>query len=174
MFDKSSSPLIQCAREEKANQQVPPERETTPRLPATHVQQDRPAGSPAPQTEGSAAIDPLIDYSLKRSRRLAGQANYQRLFRRGRSVRGEWLSLRLLPSEKGPGRFGCTVRRGATADAVGRNRVKRWLRESFRRNPQDRPEGFDMVVVVQRVPEGANYRSAEKEYLALCKRVKAE
>lgn len=89
-------------------------------------------------------------------------------------MRGEWLSIRVLPSEKGPGRFGCTVRRGAAGGAVERNRVKRWLRESFRQHPGALPEGLDLVAVVQRLPEKISYRQVEAEYLSLCKQAKSQ
>ncbi len=67
-------------------------------------------------------------------------------------------------------RFGCAVRRKAVPLAVDRNRLKRWLRESFRRNPSLVPPGFDWVAVVYERPAKWSYQDLESQFLELVRR----
>lgn len=64
-------------------------------------------------------------------------------------------------------RMGLTVSR-KVGGAVVRNRIKRRLREAFRRNKLALPLGFD-VVVIARVGAGeADYTTLEQELLTAC------
>ena len=86
-------------------------------------------------------------------------------------MRGEWLSLRILPNESEQTRFGCAIRKKVAPQAVQRNRLKRWLRESFRLHPEAVPKGLNLVVMVQKVPAGVDFYSTEREFLTLCRRL---
>lgn len=65
-------------------------------------------------------------------------------------------------------RFGCTIRRGAVASAVRRNRLKRWLREAFRRHREQAAAGYDWLAVVASFPAGLDFREVERSFLQLC------
>ncbi len=52
-------------------------------------------------------------------------------------------------------RLGVTVTR-KVGPAVKRNRIKRWVREAFRRERGALPPGFDMVWVAKRDVAGSN------------------
>jgi ribonuclease P protein component len=65
-------------------------------------------------------------------------------------------------SDEDPTRLGITVTR-KVANAVGRNRIKRLVRESFRRARPTMPVGFDLVWVAKRDTARVGYREVAQE-----------
>ena len=68
-------------------------------------------------------------------------------------------------------RFGMTVSR-RVGGAVQRNRVKRWLRESYRRMKGDFPAGLDVVVVARPSAADAGYEPTARELATLARRLR--
>ena len=94
--------------------------------------------------------------------RLSRSAEFERVYRQGRSTANRNLVLYAFPntSTQSP-RLGLSVSR-KVGGAVARNRVKRLLREAFAQHEQELSPGQD-VVVVARPPAG---ELAEREGLA--------
>ena len=94
--------------------------------------------------------------------RLTRSADFDRVYRQGRSHGNRYLVLYAFPrSEEGEPRLGVSVSR-KVGGAVDRNRVKRLLREAFDACGEALPEGQDVVVVAR--PDAREL--AEREGLA--------
>jgi ribonuclease P protein component len=81
--------------------------------------------------------------------RLSRSAEFDRVFRQGRSLANRVLVLYAFPrSEEGEPRLGVSVSR-RVGGAVERNHVKRLLREAFQLEGGALPDGIDVVVVAR-------------------------
>jgi ribonuclease P protein component len=94
--------------------------------------------------------------------RLSRSADFDRVYRQGRSHANRLLVLYAFPrGDDEPPRLGLSVSR-KVGGAVERNRVKRLVREAFRAAAPELPAGLDVVVVAR--PDALEV--AEREGLA--------
>ena len=94
---------------------------------------------------------------------------YLAIQNRGRRVSGTNL---MLFAVAGSGRMGVTVSR-KVGGAVIRNRVKRWIRECYRRGRGTFPEQVDFVVVARPAAATAGHAGICHELAALARRLGA-
>jgi ribonuclease P protein component len=91
-----------------------------------------------------------------RRRRLSRSAEFDRVYRQGRSKANRFLVLYAFPREDGGDdgpRLGISVSR-RVGGAVDRTRVKRVLREAFWQEAERLPDGSDYVVVARPEAKG--------------------
>ena len=92
---------------------------------------------------------------------MRAKVEFDRVFSEGRRIADPLLSLHLLADPQ-PARLGLAVSRKVDPEAVGRNRIKRVLRDAFRRIRTELAPGA--YVVVARVParkaDNADLRAA--------------
>ncbi|MEK7759586.1 MAG: ribonuclease P protein component [Pseudomonadota bacterium] len=85
---------------------------------------------------------------LSKSRRLRSGLELREISRTGRRIRDSLFSVHTRANSLGHARLGLTVSRRVSTKAVVRNRIKRCIRESFRRT-QSTLDGLDLVVIAQ-------------------------
>ncbi len=97
--------------------------------------------------------------------RLKLRSEFERVQSKGRKVHSARFLFLVLPrvtEEDGRNRLGVTVTR-KVANAVGRNRIKRVLREVFRKNRALFPSGCDVVIVAKDRAPGLGYEDTRVE-----------
>ena len=93
---------------------------------------------------------------------------YLAIQNRGHRLAGPNLLLFALP---GGGRLGVTVSK-KVGGAVLRNRVKRWIRDCYRRRRPEFPPGLDLVVVARPPAAKADHGAVCKELTSLARRLR--
>ncbi len=113
----------------------------------------------------------MVDASFPRGARVRARADFDRIFKDGRRVADPLLSLHWLHDERPP-RLGLAVSRKVDPHAVGRNRIKRILREQFRAIRAGLQSG-SYVVVARQAAKTADTKALRAALLALLHRTGA-
>ena len=154
------------------------------RFPQAHADQGRATDTSTPSPEGTQAPDRLGreevasvlvsargSESLPRARRLRKRGHFLSVQSRGKKLHTAHflVFIQSQPDPLASPRLGVTVSR-KIGTAVIRNRVKRLVREVFRRCQMFFPRGVDVVFVAKRSAAGVGYEEVKEELVALCKR----
>src|SRR5687768_12594242 len=119
--------------EENLSTEQPPPREKA-RLQGQDGDKERPGRPEAPPRERTKAPDssPLLVFDLPKETRLAKRAEFLRVYEQGTRIEGRFMTVFIMPNNRGMHRVGFTATKKAIGKAHDRNRAKRLLRESFR------------------------------------------
>ena len=101
--------------------------------------------------------------SLRPYERLRSPAEFQRIFKSGARSDGSLFLMIAAAGRGGASRLGLAVQR-RVAHAAGRNRAKRFLRESFRRNKPPAGTPLDIVLLPKRELLTATAAEVEREF----------
>jgi ribonuclease P protein component len=98
-----------------------------------------------------ASGDERARFPLPRQSRLLGRSDYVRVFRRAARHSAQGFALYAAPNDLGRNRFGVSIGR-KHGKAVVRNRTRRLLKEAFRLENAELPQGFDFVCIPAQGP----------------------
>lgn len=96
--------------------------------------------------------------------------DFAKVYKKGRAARGELFFVHYLANGLDHSRIGFSIGSARVSRATRRNRVRRILREVYRRNKKGFKPGFDLVVVVKKDPgKVILYKDLETLFLKLTK-----
>jgi ribonuclease P protein component len=101
-----------------------------------------------------------VDQRLRKYERLSAAADFTRCYRHGERLRSRYFTVYAYCRGEGASRLGLAVGK-VVGRAVVRNRVKRRLRELFRRHKVVVPRGYDLFVRALPASAAASYTELE-------------
>ncbi len=114
--------------------------------------------------------NPGRDQGFPRSCRLTSRRQFLEVYKKGRRAGTASFTVFGSLNNVGHSRLGLTVSR-KVGGAVERSRVKRLLREIFRRRSQELEQPMDIVVNVRSTAATKSFRQLEQEFLGACARM---
>jgi len=109
-----------------------------------------PAAGKSPAPEGR--------YAFKKNERLRRRIEFSALFKSGKRIHSEYLTVILSTNTSDVRRLGLVVGKKVRKEAVRRNRMKRLLREFFRLNKHRLPASQDILIVARKDFSFMKYR----------------
>ena len=108
-----------------------------------------------------------IRVMLPKELRLRNKRDFDKLWKRGRSLHGRLLGIRFAPNQKGDTRLGIVIGVKIHKRATKRNTAKRRIREALRREYAPRIHGFDIAVIGRSGIIEASYKEITDELGAI-------
>lgn len=112
----------------------------------------------------------MSDFRFPRGARVRARADFDRIFKQGKRVALPVLALHWQPGDNGA-RLGLAVSRKVDPHAVGRNRIKRALRETFRQH-RSRLAAGEYVLVARSGAAKLDGAELGRTFLALLTRAR--
>ena len=109
-------------------------------------------------------------YCFSRKERLVQKKDFEAVYKKGTRGRiGSILQVRMLSSSENQTRLGLSVSK-KVGNAVIRNRIKRLLREIFRKNKGLVKKGVDLVLIARPGIHKVPYRDLEEKFCGFWKK----
>jgi len=106
---------------------------------------------------------------LHKELRISRGKEYSGIYKVGRRIAGQYMIVFLKSNQLDRNRFGIVTSK-KIGNAVIRNRAKRQLREVIRKNLNNLPSTYDMVVVARFNIKDAVFALIEKDFLRLMRK----
>jgi ribonuclease P protein component len=100
--------------------------------------------------------------SFPKTARLRKRPEFLRLSRTGHRVHSANFVVISRPNEQTESRLGITVS-GKVGNSVVRNRIKRWVREFFRRRRHELPAAIDVLVIARKSATDLSFNFVKNE-----------
>ena len=104
---------------------------------------------------------------MKFSESLKRNADFQNVYKNGKSYANRYLVMYVLENQTGRNRLGISVSK-KVGNSVVRHRFARLVRESFRLNKDILEDGKDIIVVARVAAKDKNFDKIESAFLHLC------
>ncbi len=118
-----------------------------------------------------------MDQTFRKKERLRLRKDFDRVFKEGKVVQNDYLVMLYRKNGLGYSRIGIVVKR-RFGKAHDRNRIKRWIREIYRRWKMEFPEGYDYVFLTRKKLsdefEDTNFWEIKEKIHDLLERMKYE
>ena len=111
-----------------------------------------------------------VSQSFSKSDRILKRDDFKRVYEGGRKVHARYFIAFILPNSGDKPRLGITATR-KIGKSFERNRARRLLRETFRKNKWLVPQGVDIVINVKRPLVEAGYRDLEDDFIDFLERL---
>jgi ribonuclease P protein component len=92
---------------------------------------------------------------ISKANRFHGRNSLNTVYRKGRAVRGEYISLRYIPTRRDDYRLAVVVSKKVSKSAVVRNRIRRRIYEIVRLHRQEQSEVWPVDLVISVFDERA-------------------
>jgi len=118
-----------------------------------------------------------VDQTFRKKERLRLRKDFDRVFKEGKVVQNDYLVMLYRKNGLGYSRIGIVVKK-RFGKAHDRNRIKRWIREIYRRWKMKFPKGYDYVFLTRKKLsdefEDTNFWEIKEKIHDLLERMKYE
>lgn len=118
-----------------------------------------------------------MDQTFRKKERLRLRKDFDRVFKEGKVVQNDYLVMLYRKNGLGYSRIGIVVKK-RFGKAHDRNRIKRWIREIYRRWKMEFPKGYDYVFLTRKKLsdefEDTNFWEIKEKIHDLLERMKYE
>src|SRR5215510_153126 len=110
-----------------------------------------------------------MNEGFPKSNRILKRREFRQVYEKGRKFRAAFFTAFVMENGGKAARLGITTTR-KLGNAVNRNRVRRRLREVFRKNQRSVPNGIDIVVNAKDSIIEVAYRELESDFISFLQR----
>lgn len=109
---------------------------------------------------------------LPKKNRLKKEKDFEKVFKKGKGLRKDFLFLKLLNNNLKKSRFGIVVSTKISKKATVRNKTRRRIREIIRNHLDEIKKGKDIVIVAQPGIEEKSFSQIKETLIELFKKAK--